>query len=199
MKSTNWVLEGTGPDQIQVSYCNHCGTHKPQRCHHCSSCDKCILKMDQYVVFMINRCVGWRNYKIFYLLILYTSLYCIYIPASVTYPVVARYNVSTRQGVHIEWTLLIALASLLGIFLVAFTVFHTRLILRNQTTIENIRQKQKHIEPRVNVYDLGPLENWKAIMGASFWLWFGTKSSVSFVLWCPVTLLTHSPTFTPTP
>ncbi|KAK9712167.1 palmitoyltransferase for Vac8p [Basidiobolus ranarum] len=167
LKSTKWVMEGNGLDQTQVSYCKHCGTHKPQRCHHCSSCDQCILKMDHHCPW-INRCVGWRNYKIFYLLILYTSLYCIYIPASVLYPLVTRYN---GQGIHIEWLILVVLAALAGVFLTVLTVFHTKLIMRNQTTIENIRQRQKNIEPRVNVYNLGRMENWKAIMGSNWWLW----------------------------
>ncbi|KAK9763605.1 Palmitoyltransferase zdhhc2 [Basidiobolus ranarum] len=151
MKSTKWVLEGSGPDQIQHLF-------SPANLVESSHCP------------WINRCVGWRNYKIFILLIFYTSLYCIYIPASVIYPVVTRYR--EGLGIHIEWTILISLTTFVGIFLVALTVFHAKLIMRNQTTIESIRQKQKHVETKVNVYDLGPIENWKAIMGSNLWFWF---------------------------
>ncbi|KAK9762605.1 palmitoyltransferase for Vac8p, partial [Basidiobolus ranarum] len=43
----------TAPENIatlpppKAKYCNTCNAMKPERCHHCSTCDKCVLKMDQ--------------------------------------------------------------------------------------------------------------------------------------------------------
>ncbi|XP_030879147.1 probable palmitoyltransferase ZDHHC24 [Leptonychotes weddellii] len=31
-----------------IRYCDRCQLIKPDRCHHCSVCDKCILKMDHH-------------------------------------------------------------------------------------------------------------------------------------------------------
>ncbi|CAG8476111.1 9606_t:CDS:2 [Diversispora eburnea] len=31
----------------RLRWCERCNYVKPDRCHHCSECDKCVLKMDQ--------------------------------------------------------------------------------------------------------------------------------------------------------
>uniref|UniRef100_A0A453B854 S-acyltransferase n=1 Tax=Aegilops tauschii subsp. strangulata TaxID=200361 RepID=A0A453B854_AEGTS len=54
-------------------YCSRCQNGKPPRCHHCSICDRCVLKMDHHCVWVVN-CVGARNYKYFLLFLVYTFL-----------------------------------------------------------------------------------------------------------------------------
>ncbi|XWS76823.1 hypothetical protein CRYUN_Cryun01aG0210600 [Craigia yunnanensis] len=54
-------------------YCIHCQNGKPPRCHHCSVCQRCVLKMDHHCVWVVN-CVGACNYKFFLLFLLYTFL-----------------------------------------------------------------------------------------------------------------------------
>jgi hypothetical protein len=51
-------------------YCKQCKAYKPDRCHHCSVCNKCVLKMDHHCPF-INNCIGFFNYKYFLLMIFY--------------------------------------------------------------------------------------------------------------------------------
>ena len=48
-----------------------CTAWKPERCHHCSVCGRCVLKMDHHCVWVAN-CVGAYNYKFFLLFLLYT-------------------------------------------------------------------------------------------------------------------------------
>ena len=55
--------------------CQRCLRTKPDRCHHCSQCNKCILKMDNHCPWVAN-CIGFYNYKYFLNMLLYASLSC---------------------------------------------------------------------------------------------------------------------------
>ncbi|KAK4746424.1 hypothetical protein SAY87_012736 [Trapa incisa] len=61
------------PSNPRVRYCRKCNQFKPSRCHHCSVCGRCILKMDHHCVWVVN-CVGALNYKYFLLFLFYTFL-----------------------------------------------------------------------------------------------------------------------------
>lgn len=53
-----------------VSICKKCISPKPPRTHHCSVCNRCILKMDHHCPWL-NNCVGYRNHRYFYLYMAY--------------------------------------------------------------------------------------------------------------------------------
>ena len=58
--------------------CNRCLRAKPDRCHHCSQCGSCILKMDHHCPWVAN-CVGFGNYKYFLNLLFYVSITTLYV------------------------------------------------------------------------------------------------------------------------
>ena len=47
-------------------YCRKCELLKPDRAHHCLSCEKCCLRMDHCCGFL-GVCVGYLNHKFFLL------------------------------------------------------------------------------------------------------------------------------------
>merc|ERR1719282_2218216 len=59
-------------------FCKWCNTYKPDRCHHCRVCKSCILRMDHHCPWIAN-CVGFRNHKFFFLLVLYSLINCLFI------------------------------------------------------------------------------------------------------------------------
>ena len=63
--------------QKYMSKCKHCKCVKPPRVHHCSKCDRCVLRMDHHCKWLSN-CVGQRNIKFFLNFTFYMALYCLY-------------------------------------------------------------------------------------------------------------------------
>ncbi|XP_030631151.1 palmitoyltransferase ZDHHC16B [Chanos chanos] len=64
-------------DTPSVSICKKCIVPKPPRTHHCSICNKCILKMDHHCPWL-NNCVGHFNHRYFFSFCLYMTMGCIY-------------------------------------------------------------------------------------------------------------------------
>ena len=58
-----------------VRMCQRCLRTKPDRCHHCSQCNSCVLKMDHHCPWVAN-CIGFYNYKFFLCMLFYTAVTC---------------------------------------------------------------------------------------------------------------------------
>jgi len=156
-------------------WCKWCGKYKPDRCHHCRLCRICILKMDHHCPWIYN-CVGFFNYKYFFLLLVYTGLACHLIVFSMVESVLRAVDEDAPLS---EMFLLLfgeTLAGFLAILVTLFLGFHTGLACRAMTTIEFCEKRGKmptskkgHFE--ASIYDLGLLGNFKAILGPNILLW----------------------------
>lgn len=56
-----------------IRWCRKCNAPKPDRCHHCSQCGRCVLRMDHHCIWLAN-CVGYRNHKAFLLFLVYATV-----------------------------------------------------------------------------------------------------------------------------
>jgi len=56
-----------------VSICKKCLIPKPARTHHCSICNRCILKFDHHCPWL-NTCIGFYNQRYFLLYMVYTTV-----------------------------------------------------------------------------------------------------------------------------
>ncbi|XP_038599722.1 palmitoyltransferase ZDHHC16 isoform X2 [Tachyglossus aculeatus] len=60
-----------------VSICRKCIYPKPARTHHCSICNRCVLKMDHHCPWL-NNCVGHFNHRYFFSFCFFMTLGCFY-------------------------------------------------------------------------------------------------------------------------
>ncbi|KAJ1526317.1 hypothetical protein ONE63_009467 [Megalurothrips usitatus] len=61
-----------------VSICKKCISPKPPRTHHCSVCNKCVLKMDHHCPWL-NNCVGHLNHRYFYMYMVWMCVGVIFV------------------------------------------------------------------------------------------------------------------------
>lgn len=138
-----------GSEEGQGSYCRRCQNIRPDRAHHCSSCKRCVLKMDHHCPWLAT-CIGMFNYKFFVLFLVYVSLFCYACFAiSLHYifnEVIDRLEQLDEVDAPISVFLLVVLSGILGIVLTAFTGWHLSLVFRNLTTIENL-EEPRYVSP----------------------------------------------------
>ncbi|KAI9655902.1 MAG: palmitoyltransferase for Vac8p [Alyxoria varia] len=132
----------------ETRFCKKCHTRKPDRAHHCSTCRRCVLKMDHHCPWLAT-CVGHRNYKPFVLFLVYTCLFCyVCFAASVTWvwgQVVRKVSME-EELMPVNYVLLAVLAGIIGLVLSGFTGWHLWLAVNGQTTIESL-EKIRYLSP----------------------------------------------------
>ena len=150
--------------------CPQCGLPKPERCHHCSICNKCHLRMDHHCP-AVGVCISIKNTQSFIvmlnwaLVLIITNLFelvlgCILLP-------------KMRTPILIMMLLLFVLLIAVGAFLHDCLKRATH----NVTTLEELADER-------NVYDMGKRENLNQILGRSkFRMWIPKKNVMSGFEW----------------
>lgn len=69
----------------EPTYCHKCCIVRPARCHHCGTCNRCVLQFDHHCVW-VNNCIGLSNYRSFFLMLFFLMLGCWYGVALLFYP-----------------------------------------------------------------------------------------------------------------
>jgi len=162
-------LDGSG------RWCRKCHKVKPDRCHHCRICQRCVLKMDHHCPW-INNCVGFYNYKYFFLFILYALLILFWVSATSFLNFLrscASDDVLDVGSSSFFIVLCWIYCTLFGVALGGFVTFHTYLLVQNFTTIELVEKKGSPARGKqyVHPWDLGMTANIEECLGKSMWLW----------------------------
>lgn len=156
--------------------CKWCEKYKPDRSYHCRICGKCILKMDHHCRW-INNCVGFRNYKFFFLLLLYTVLDLHFIVWTMAGSL--REAIYDRSHLFAMIALLISqtVSVFLGALVTLFFIFHALLVIKGISYIEFCEKTWPRCDAQEATiempnYNLGPLQNIIAVFGSNplFWL-----------------------------
>ncbi|KAK9056099.1 hypothetical protein SSX86_027187 [Deinandra increscens subsp. villosa] len=153
-----------------LGYCRNCRNGKPPRCHHCSVCQRCVLKMDHHCVWVVN-CVGARNYKFFLLFLLYTFLETtldtiVLLPSFMKFFREASSHSNSASDLALTF-LTFVLNVAFALSLLCFIIMHASLLSSNTTSVE-VYEKKGVVRWK---YDLGRKKNFEQVFGARKALW----------------------------
>lgn len=129
--------------------CEKCCNGKPERTHHCSICNVCVLKMDHHCPW-INNCVGLRNHRYFLLFVSYVWI------GSWYYLLLSWIF---RDAVINELSSIVSLV--FGITMTLFGGWSWYLACVNSTTIEVISRQTPNVELKLKTV----LDNLNIIFG----------------------------------
>ncbi|KAE8355223.1 DHHC palmitoyltransferase-domain-containing protein [Aspergillus coremiiformis] len=153
---TSYTVNSTGGSR----FCKKCQCPKPDRAHHCSTCKRCVLKMDHHCPWLAT-CVGLHNYKAFLLFLIYTSIFCwvdFAVASSWIWTEVLNDTRYMDTILPVNVVLLAILGGIIGLVLSGFTVWHLSLAVRNLTTIESL-EKTRYVSPLQKALDRRRYEN----------------------------------------
>ncbi|KAG6041594.1 hypothetical protein E4U41_003331 [Claviceps citrina] len=143
--TTSFTVKSTG----EIRFCKKCQARKPDRAHHCSTCQRCVLKMDHHCPWLAT-CLGLRNYKSFLLFLVYTTLFCFYafaVSGTWVWSEVIQEDVQQFENmVPVNIVVLTVLSGIIGIIVGVFTGWHVMLASKGQTTIECL-EKTRYLSP----------------------------------------------------
>lgn len=158
-----------------VRICQWCYKAKPDRCHHCSQCNRCVLKMDHHCPWVAN-CIGFYNYKFFMNMLFHCSCTCLLIVLT-SNGIIAR-TLSHPESFDYKVSYFVMtgyiLAAVLAFIITAFMTFHFYLISCAFTTIE-FCEKRGEEDSSFHTkmpYNKGFCQNLSGILGHNPFFWF---------------------------
>ncbi|KAI2615852.1 palmitoyltransferase PFA3 [Hypoxylon sp. NC1633] len=143
-QATSFTVKSNG----ELRFCKKCQARKPDRAHHCSTCRRCVLKMDHHCPWFAT-CIGLRNHKAFLLFLIYASLFCFYcfaVSGSWVYVELLTQTQYTESLMPVNFIMLAVVSGIIGLVVGAFTGWHVMLASRGQTTIECL-EKTRYLSP----------------------------------------------------
>ncbi|KAF8406680.1 hypothetical protein HHK36_008771 [Tetracentron sinense] len=168
--STSWtklVMDMYPPgSSVRSLTCTYCNIVQPPRSKHCHDCDKCVLQFDHHCVWL-GTCIGQGNHCRFWWYIFEETILCIW--TFILYITYLKANIARawwKDGIVI---LLLATLSICAIFLLLLFLFHSYLVLTNQTTFELVRRR------RIPYLRLAGPEYWEI---HSLWIRIGASIAI---------------------
>jgi hypothetical protein len=130
---------------LTIKQCEKCSHIKVPRVSHCSTCGKCIYKLDHHCIWT-QTCIGYTNQRPFYLFTLYMTIGVLqfwYSTARVASKLSETCNFfgAFEPGVYILWVVTCISAGIVGIMIVTLWLGHTLMIATNFTTLDSLKKK----------------------------------------------------------
>jgi len=151
-------------------HCKWCLKFKPDRCHHCRVCNVCVLRMDHHCPWVYN-CIGFRNHKYFFLLLIYACLDLILISTTMFDSVWWSTRIDVNICVMFALMSGESLATFLMVLTTCFLCFHIWLMLRAMTTVEFCEKSLKKQNYDSSIFSVNWYQNTCAVLGPVPLLW----------------------------
>ncbi|KAG0437959.1 Palmitoyltransferase PFA3 [Dictyocoela muelleri] len=163
--------------------CTICKVYKPPRAHHCYTCNRCFLKMDHHCT-PLGRCIEFHNYKVFVQFLISNIPFSLFVLISFIFRLFEKNPIF-----RVYYIASILISSIDFVISLGFSIFHIKLILKNETTIEHyalneimngnfthtsifqegpvtgILDLNRLKREKVNPYCLSKMQNWKQVFG----------------------------------
>lgn len=140
--------------RVRLKWCSTCQFYRPPRCVHCGVCDTCIEIFDHHCPW-VNNCIGRRNYRYFFMFLLWLSIHMIVILSFCVMYLSAHLD-NLKELDTLLTLSLIAIIIVLFIPIFGLTSYHVMLLVRGRTTNEQVTGKFVDVR---NPYSQGCCKN----------------------------------------
>ncbi|KAF8158187.1 DHHC palmitoyltransferase-domain-containing protein [Crassisporium funariophilum] len=123
------------------AWCRKCWAPRAERTHHCSICNRCVLKMDHHCPWIGAKCIGHRTYPAFLHFLCCVTLLASYIGIMAFHALWYAFNnpFAVNEFTPVHELGLAFTGAVFSLVVGSFTAYHIYLTSTNQTTLENIQ------------------------------------------------------------
>lgn len=147
----------------RLSYCFVCNSVKPLRCHHCKTCQRCVLRMDHHCPWTGN-CVGQDNLKYFIQFLFYAPLTMLTVfPAELAIYFTLRPKLAADAATEAIVVFNGIFAICIGLAIGNLFVYQIRNLRVNLTTVEDNIEGARATKP----FDIGLKGNIQQVFGGN--------------------------------